>query len=143
MHRSEGTRHNMGKYDSILELPHVRSGKRPHMPVSDRAAQFAPFAALTGYGEQVAETARLTQRQWELSEEELETLNERMTYLKAHLKERPHVRITFFVPDDRKEGGAYQETSGIVRRIDEWERLVYLENGDVISMDEICFVEVI
>lgn len=130
----------MGKYDAIINLPHRQSSKRPHMSVHDRAAQFAPFAALTGYGEEVAETARLTDRQIELTEEQMELLNARLLLIKNHLDKRPSVQITFFIPDDKKTGGRYQEVSGVIRRIDSYKKTIEMEFGDSIPIDNIISI---
>lgn len=127
----------MGKYDAIINLPHRQSSKRPHMSVHDRAAQFTPFAALTGYGEEIAETARLTSRQIELSEEQMELLNDRLMRVKSQIHKRPLVQITFFVPDDRKSGGCYQEISGVVKRIDSYHKIIEMESGDSIPIEVI------
>lgn len=125
------------KYNDIINLPHKQSRKRKHMPVSDRAAQFAPFAALTGYGEEVAETARLTDKKTELSEEQIGELNTRINFLKSQLYERPEICITFFAADDKKDGGSYQKLNGIVKKIDYYARIVELESGYKIAIDDI------
>ena len=103
------------KYDDIIHLPHHVSDKRPQMPVLDRAAQFAPFAALTGYGEAVKETARLTERRIQPDEETLDILNRRLEFIKKHISEQPEVSVCFFRPDPRKDGGAYVTVSGTVK----------------------------
>ena len=135
-------RNYMNNYDTIINLPHRQSAKRPHMPIADRAAQFAPFAALTGHGEEIAETARLTDRKMELSEEQLELLDSRLMFLKGHLEERPQVKITFFLPDDRKEGGFYQDISGIVKRIHAYERMIEMESGDTVPLDDVYSIDI-
>ena len=106
-------------YFEILSREHPTSKKYPRMSRMNRAAQFAPFAALTGYEESIEETARLTDRRIELSEYEIEELNEKLNFIQEHIKERPEVTITYFQPDERKEGGAYITVTGKVRRIDE------------------------
>lgn len=131
----------MGKYDDIINLPHKQSDKRPHMSPLDRAAQFAPFAALTGYGEEVAETARLTDRKIELSDEQLDELNARINLLKSKLDERPEICITFFIADDKKIGGSYQEIIGVVKKIDDYARIIEMESGDIIPVDDIYSIE--
>ena len=90
----------MGNYDDIINLPHHQSKTRPHKTLHDRAAQFAPFAALTGYAEEVAETARLTDRKIELSESEIAVVNEQLQYIAANLNQQLEVIITHFVPDE-------------------------------------------
>ena len=94
-------------YDDIINLPHHVSTRHPQMSMYDRAAQFSPFAALTGYDDAIQETGRLTEQKIELDEETLEKLDERFQILQEHLGEQPEVRFTYFKPDERKEGGAY------------------------------------
>lgn len=128
----------MPNYDDIIHLPHHQSTKRPHMPIADRAAQFSPFAALTGYDEAVRETARLTDRQVELSEEEKARLDETLHALAGELKQRPKVAITYFQPDEKKNGGAYVTAAGRLKKIMELERVMVLENGRKIPMDQVA-----
>ena len=92
----------MSRYDDIINLPHHASSTRPRMSMHDRAAQFAPFAALVGYDDAVAETARLTEYRPELDEQEQRAINERLAYITAHIHEQPEVRIKYFVPDEYK-----------------------------------------
>lgn len=127
----------MNSYDDIINLPHHASRNHPQMPMRDRAAQFAPFAALTGYEDAVAETGRLTEQRRELDAQELAELNHRLCFLSEHLKDQPEVSIEFFVPDERKSGGAYQTVFGRVKKISGTERLVTLQDGKVISLDDI------
>lgn len=127
-----------GKYDDILNLPHHVSASRPHMPAADRAAQFAPFAALTGYDAAVRETARQTDARLELDECEKEALNDKLRVLDEHLENAPEVTVTYFRPDDRKAGGAYVTVSGAVRKIDGYARVVVLADGGRIPIDEIA-----
>ena len=124
-------------YDDIIDLPHPTSAKHPRMPISDRAAQFAPFSALTGYDAALVETARLTQRRVELTEEELLELDRRQQILLEHMDERPEVAVTWFLPDERKEGGRYITTVGCLKRIDAVQRVMLLVNGEVIPLDDI------
>ena len=130
-----------GDYDDLLDLPHHVSESRPQMPMSDRAAQFSPFAALTGYGDAIAETARLTEQRVELSEEERELLDRKQQYLLSMVTDRPEVTVTYFVPDARKAGGAYVVRSGRLEKVDLSERLMYLTDGTVIALDEIIGIE--
>lgn len=127
----------MGKYDDIINLPHHTSPKRPRMSMIDRAAQFSPFAALTGYDAAVKETARLTDRRVELDEYEKLALDERLQVIQEHLKEKPEVEITFFQPDERKSGGAYLSVEGTIKKIDYYERNVVMVDGKKIPIDEI------
>lgn len=131
----------MGNYDDIINLPHKQSSTRPHMAVTDRAAQFAPFAALVGYDDAVRETARLTGRKHELSEGELEQLNIRINFLMEHLSENPEVNITFFQADERKSGGAYLHCAGTVKKIDEYEQALILSDGKTIFFEDIQEIE--
>ena len=107
------------------------------MPLRDRAAQFAPFAALTGYEAAVGETARLTAERRELDTQEAEELNRRLADLAARLKDRPEVTIGYFVPDDRKAGGAYVTVTGRVRHISVPEKTLVMEDGTEIPMDDV------
>lgn len=127
-----------GKYDDILNLPHHVSASRPHMSAIDRAAQFAPFAALTGYDAAVRETARLTDARMELDEYEKEALNDKLRVLGENLESAPEVTITYFLPDGKKAGGAYVTASGAVKKIDGYERVVVLADGGRIPIDEIA-----
>ena len=130
----------MTAYDDIIHLPHHVSQNHPQMPMLDRAAQFAPFAALTGYEAAVGETARLTSERRELSPQEAEELDRRLATLIAHLPERPEVTAEYFVPDDRKAGGAYVSVTGRVRHISVPERTLVMEDGTVIPLDDICTI---
>ena len=124
-------------YDDIIGLPHHVSPSRPQVPMRDRAAQFAPFAALTGYGEAVAETARQTVEKHELSEPEAEELDRRLAELIARLPEHPEATVVYFVPDERKAGGAYISRTGRVRRVSLQERVLVMEDGAVIPLGDI------
>lgn len=124
-------------YDDIIDLPHHVSKTHPHMPVSDRAAQFAPFAALTGYDDAIRETARLTDEKIELDEECKAVLNAKLLLLQEHLKEQPAAAITYFRPDEKKAGGAYVTVSGNIKKIDTYERVIVLDNGTKVPMDDI------
>ena len=130
-----------GDYNDLLDLPHHVSESRPQMPMSDRAAQFSPFAALTGYGDAIAETARLTEQRVEVSEEERELLDRKQQYLLSMVTDRPEVTVTYFVPDARKAGGAYVIRNGRLEKVDLSERLMYLTDGTVIALDEIIGIE--
>ena len=110
------------------------------MPLRDRAAQFAPFAALTGYEAAVGETARQTAERRELDAQEAAELNRRLTDLAARLKDRPKVTIEYFVPDERKAGGAYVTVTGRVRNISVAERLLVMEDGTAISLEDVASV---
>lgn len=127
----------MSKYDDIIDLPHYQSKTRPHMPVSDRAAQFAPFAALTGYGDAINETERLTDQRIELSESQIAELDWRMGELLSRIDEKPRITVTYFIADERKAGGKYVTRSGVLNKFDERNRILYLEDGTKISLKDI------
>ena len=129
------------KYDEIIGLPHHVSGTRPQMPMSDRAAQFAPFSALTGYDSAIKETERLTDKKIELDEEALAILNMRYRLLVDTLDEKPEVEITYFKPDERKAGGEYLTITGVVKMINDFERLITMKDGTKIPMDDIIDID--
>ena len=129
-------------YDDIIHLPHHVSQKHPQMPMLDRAAQFAPFAALTGYEAAVGETARLTAERRELDAQEAEELNRRLVAIIARLPDRPEATIEYFVPDDRKAGGAFVSVTGRVRHISVPERTLVMEDGTVIPLDDIFALQI-
>ena len=127
----------MNKYDDIINLPHHQSKSRPRMPVSDRAAQVAPFAALTGYGDAIRETTRLTDQKIELSESQIAELDWRLGELLSRVDERPLVTVTYFVADERKTGGKYMTHSGVLRKFDESSRTLLMEDGTKIALKDI------
>lgn len=124
-------------YDDIIHLPHHVSATRPQMPLLDRAAQFSPFAALTGYEAAIKETARLTEDRIELDETGKAVLNEKLRLLMERLNERPEIAVTYFRPDEKKSGGAYVTAAGPVRKIDEYERIIVMEDQTVIPIEQI------
>ena len=127
----------MSRYDDIINLPHHVSLTRQRMSMHDRAAQFAPFAALVGYDDAVAETARLTETRPELDEQEQRAINERLAYIADHIHEYPEVRIRYFVPDERKNGGAIVEGAGIVKKLSNADATVTLADGCKIRLSDI------
>ena len=128
----------MTEYDDIIDLPRPKSKHEP-MPMSDRAAQFSPFAALTGYGDVIDETARLTDARIELSEEERAELDYKQQYLAT--LDSPTVTVTYFVPDERKTGGAYVTHTGVLKRVDEVERMVVFKDGLRVPLDEVMDIK--
>lgn len=128
------------KYGDIIHLPHHVSSVHPHMPVSDRAAQFAPFAALTGYGDVIKETARQTDEGPDLSEDEKQELNYKIQLACALPGEKPEIVLTYFVQDEKKSGGAYHTARGKIRRIDPDAGQIILEDGGRIRLD--CVVDI-
>ena len=135
------TNANNHKYDDIIDLPHHVSATRPRMSMIDRAAQFSPFAALTGYDAAIKETGRLTDERIELSEESRAALDRKQQLLLDNLADCPEVSVTYFVPDERKSGGAYVAVPGRVKKVDMFERLLILTNGIKIPLDEILDME--
>ena len=128
-------------YSDLINLPHHTSPKRPRMSMIDRAAQFSPFAALTGYDAAVKETARLTDRRIELDEYSKAALDERLQLIQEHLKEFPEITITYFKPDERKDGGAYLSITGNIKKIDAYEKCVVMMDKQKILIDEIFRID--
>ena len=126
-----------GQYDDIINLPRPVSKKHPPMPMSKRAAQFLPFAALTGFEGEIAETGRLTQAAPELGEDALVALDRQLALLRQRLLEQPEVTITRFVPDEKKDGGQYETLTGRARRLDEPNRTLFLADGARIDLDTV------
>lgn len=129
------------QYDDIIHLPHHVSKTRPQMSMQDRAAQFSPFAALTGYDAAIKETGRLTVRKVEMDEEALHILNMKFQILVDSMDVRPEVTFTYFEPDKHKAGGAYVEVTGMVKKIDDFERLIVMQDGTKLLMDDILRIE--
>ena len=128
-------------YEDIINLPHHVSKTRPQMSMLDRAAQFSPFAALTGYDAAIKETGRLTDEKIELDEDRKAALDMKQAYLIEMIDEQPEITIIYFLPDARKAGGAYVTVTGNLKRFDEYERLLILTNGKKIPMDDIADIE--
>lgn len=131
---------NPHRYDDMLYLPHHQSVKRPHMSMRDRAAQFSPFAALTGHEAAIAETARLTDKRLTLDEDAKIDLDEKLQFIQENLDYSPVVSITYFVPDEKKEGGAYLTMTGVVRRIDPVTKSVIFTDRRSIQIEDIYAV---
>lgn len=125
-------------YDDLLNLPHHTSAVQPAMSMQNRAAQFAPFAALVGYDALIRETARLTDQKADLDESVKADLNEKLRLLLELLPQQPEVTITYFLPDSRKAGGAYRTASGIVRKFLRSENLLAMMDGTQIPIDAIA-----
>lgn len=130
------------KYDDIINLPHPTSTKHARMSIANRAAQFMPFAALTGYDDAVGEASRLTEKKVELDENSKEILNNKLIYLEEHSKENPEVTITYFVPDERKDGGEYQTITGKYKKTDTYTHMIILLDGVRIMIDDILDIQV-
>ena len=127
-------------YEDIIHLPHHVSLRRPQMSMKDRAAQFAPFAALTGHEDAVKETARLTDSRIDLDENEMQILNQKLQYLDAQF-EQPVIEITYFLPDQRKSGGEYMEVQGRIKRIDRYNQCLRMEDGTEIPITDILKID--
>lgn len=128
-------------YDDIINLPHHVSTKHPPMSMMNRAAQFAPFAALTGHSAAIEETARLTDSQVELADEDSDILNQKMAFLRENLCEHPDVVITYFEPDKKKAGGAYKTVEGQLQNIDDYNQCLVLRDGKVIFIQTILDIQ--
>ena len=128
-------------YEDIVNLPPHISKKHPQPTMLERAARFAPFAAITGYEEMVLEEARVTEERVELDEGTLAILNEKLNIIHESLDSEPIIKITYFEPDKKKYGGAYVSVTGTVKRIDEYERIVIMSDGKKIPIDEIFGLE--
>ena len=127
----------MGKYDDIIHLPHHVSATRPQMPMIDRAAQFQPFRALTGYEDAVRETARLTDERVELTEDEQALLRRKLQRLADDAASHPQVTLTWFRPDQKKAGGAYVTTTGRLKKMDDVGGVLVLMGGERIVIADI------
>lgn len=125
------------QYADLLHLPHHTSPRHPPMPRENRAAQFAPFAALTGHGDAVEETARLTQPRAVLDEGVIAELDTRIGQLRAQIDAHPLAEITYFVPDKQKAGGAYVTVRGRVRKIRALEKQIVLEDGTIVPIEQV------
>ncbi|MCQ4895007.1 MULTISPECIES: hypothetical protein [Bacillota] len=126
-----------GPYDDILHLPHPTSKRHPRMPIADRAAQFSPFAALTGHGAAIEETARVTDRRIELDEDAKEQLDQTLQLLLERIDEQPEITVTWFSPDKKKAGGQYHTATGKLKRIDSREGRLTLTDGNQIPLEDL------
>ena len=132
-----------GKYDDIISLPHHVSKNHAPMPARDRAAQFSPFAALSGYEELIDETGRETIPRLLPDEYRKTELDRRIAYLRAHISERPEVEVTYFVPDERKSGGRYETTRGNLRRIDDYAQKITFTDGRSVNLRDVWEIEIV
>ena len=130
-----------GPYDDIINLPHPTSQRHPRRPVRDRAAIFSPFAALSGHGAAIAETARLTERRMELDEDSRAELDRKQAVLLEHMDEQPEITVTWFQPDEKKDGGAYLTATGRLKKLRELERLLVLADGTEIPLEDVVALE--
>lgn len=129
------------RYDDMLTLARPVSMAHPQMPPENRAAQFAPFAALTGYGAAVNETARLTDKRIDLDDDQKRLLNDKLQLIQESLRAHPEVSITFFQPDAIKVGGAYVTVLGTVKKVDEYERRIVMTNNVSIPIDDVVAID--
>lgn len=135
--------------EEMYGLPHHQSDHHPHISMRDRAAQFAPFAALTGHHDAVRETARLTDERMEPEEDKRELLNRKLQMLRSRIPQKrhpeetelPEVSVTYFLPDQKKAGGAYVKKQGRVRRLDEVEKKLVFFDGEEIDMEDVADIE--
>lgn len=132
---------DISRYDDIINLPHPTPRKHPRMSLYDRAAQFSPFAALTGHEAAVKETARLTDERIILDEDAKMRLDAKLQFIKENIGAEIEVTFTYFVPDERKSGGEYISHTGIVKRIDEYKHSVIMKDRAIISVDDIIEIE--
>lgn len=128
-------------YEDIINLPHHTSKKHPRMSLEARSAQFAPFAALTGYDEVLIETARLTNERIEIDETIKVIIDSKLQIIKEHIKEMPLITFMYFVPDSKKDGGKYVTVTGNVKKIDEYRNVLILENKTEIPIKEIIDIK--
>lgn len=129
------------KYDDIINLPHHVSSTRPHMSIEERAAQFSPFAALTGHEDAIKETARQTEREIILDENELEILDEKLKAILSDKSDNKNIKVVYYVPDENKNGGKYVECSGRVKKMNEYRHVLVMEDGTEINVGRIADIQ--
>ena len=132
---------DLHRYDDILDLPHYTSPNRKRMARIDRAAQFSPFAALTGYDADVMEAARVTGEKLSLTDDMKELLDRKQQYLSEIIDRRPEITVTYFVHDDRKEGGVYRTFTGNLKRIDVYLQKFVFMDGSGVFIDDVLTIE--
>ena len=143
INRLEGIKNRMDikysnkNYDDIINLPHHVSTKHPRMSLEARSAQFAPFAALTGYEDAIEETGRLTTEKIDIDDEIKSKINKKIQLIKSNLLKHNKVSIKYFIPDTKKEGGCYKIVSGVIKKIDEYKQIIIMEDKTEISVNEI------
>ena len=128
------------KYNDIINLSHHISNKHPQMTLEARAAQFAPFAALTGYEDEIKETARLTNERIELDDEAKSILDNKIQMIQERISTRPAITFTYFIPDLKKDGGKYVTVCGIIKKIDKYKQLILLEDKTEIPINEVISI---
>lgn len=127
----------MGKYDDIINLPHHVSTKHPRLSMEQRAAQFAPYSALSGYGDAIKETSRITENKIELSDDEKIKIDNILQQIMKEISNKPKVTITYFIPDMKKNGGKYNTQVGNIKRVDEFKQIIILEDKTEIPIQDI------
>ena len=132
---------NTHRYDDIIHLPHPEPITRPRMAMENRAAQFAPFAALTGYDAATREEARLVDMKQELSEDMKDMLDAKLAMIEQHIKEQPNLAVTFFLQDEKKAGGRYVTVSGNAKKLDEVERVIIMAGGTRIPIGDVRHID--
>ena len=132
-----------GKYKDIIDLPNHRSKVHAHMSMKDRAAQFSPFAALTGHSDAIDETARITDRKIELSDDEKYILDRKISYIFNNICDEPKCKITYFVPDIYKQGGSYSSYTGNVIKTDSFNGLICFKDKKTIEINQIINIEIL
>ena len=128
-------------YDDIINLPHHVSKTRPRMSLEQRSAQFAPFSALTGYEDEIIETGRLTTDRINLDEERKQILDRKLKAIIENISIQPLIRLTYFVPDNKKDGGAYVTTAGNVKKIDTYKNIIVLADKLEIQINDIIDID--
>lgn len=131
----------MSPYEDIINLPHHVSPKRSPMSMQDRAAQFSPFAALTGFEDAIVETGRITDTKIELGDELRELLDRKQRRLQKFIADRPEITVTYFVPDEKKVGGTYISVSGRLKQVDEYARELVFTDGKKIPLDDVADIQ--
>ena len=131
----------MNDYKDIINFPHYQSKKRPHMSNYDRAAQFSPFAALTGHDEAIRETSRQTDRRVELEETEKAMLNDKFSYIMEHIDAQPEISVTYFVADEHKDGGKYVDFTGVVKKYDYHNKILHFSDCTQVYVYDIINIE--
>lgn len=127
----------MNEYNDIINLPHFVSKKHPQMSKEARSAQFAPFAALSGYEDAIKETAKLTDNKIELSDEMINIINDKLLFIGKNIQDKPLITITYFVPDKRKNGGEYISVTNSIKQIDLINNIIILTNKKKICINDI------
>ena len=131
----------MGKYDDIINLPHHVSKTRPRMSLEQRSAQFAPFSALTGYEDEIAETGRLVDGRIDLDEEMKQILDRKLQKITDNIKEQPRATITYFEPDNKKDGGEYITATGKIKKLDKYKNVIILADSTEIPINDVVDIE--